>query len=46
MISFVILLLLFSRVFLFVTPWTPGSSVLHSLLEFAQIGVHRVSDAS
>ena len=35
-----------SRVRLFVTPGaTPGSSVFHCLLEFAQTHVHRVGDA-
>ena len=40
--------MLFSRqvsVGLFVTPWTPGLSVPHYLLEFAQVHVHRVGDA-
>ena len=36
-----------SHVQLFATPWTAAhqAPVLHHLLEFAQINVHRVSDA-
>ena len=33
-----------SHIWLFATPWTPGSSVLHCLPEFAQIHVYWVSD--
>ena len=40
---------LLSHLQLFATPWTvcsiPGTSVFHYHLEFAQIHVHRVSDA-
>ena len=50
MISFVVLLLLFSRVFLFVTPWTatrqaPLSSTLSwSLLKFMSIELVMISN--
>ena len=33
-----------SRVWLFVIPWTAGSSISHYLLEFAQIHVHWIGD--
>ena len=44
-----LLLLLLSCVWLFVTPWSysmPGFAVLHYVLEFAQIHIHWVSDAT
>ena len=34
-----------SHVQLFVTPWTPGLSLLHHLQKFAQIHVHGIGDA-
>ena len=47
--TFVVVVQSLIHVWLFATPWTacntPGFPVLHYLLEFAQIHVHRVSDA-
>ena len=48
MFSVTVVVQLLSHVQLFVTPWTAARQtpfVLHYLLEFAQIHVHRVSDA-
>ena len=46
MIKFLIIVLLLSHIWLFVTSWTvPGFPVLHYLPEFAQTHVHRVGDA-
>ena len=46
-ISLIVLLLLFSLVRLFVTPWTAArqASLPHPLLEFAQVHVHCMGDA-
>ena len=44
-VNFVVIVQLLSHVQLFATTWTSGFPVLHDLPEFAQVHVHRVSDA-